>query len=75
MIKYICPERVIIDSNTYNQRSNIPIIYTNVSKYTQALITFHESNSVPAQASQKRLKLQINSKSISEKRNYTQEVP
>ena len=38
-------------------------------------MTFHESNLVPTQASQKRLKVQFNSKSISEKRNYIQEVP
>ena len=75
MIKYIYPDRVIIDSNTYNQRNNIPIIHTNIFTYAQVLMNFYESNPVPTQASQKRLKLQFNYKSISEKRNNTQEVP
>ena len=73
MIEYIYPDRVNIDFNTYNQRSNTPIIHNNVSTYAQALMTFHESNPVPTQASQKRLNLQFNSNSISEKRNYTQD--
>ena len=38
-------------------------------------MNFYESNPVPTQASQKRLKIQFNSKSISEKINYTQEIP
>ena len=38
-------------------------------------MNFHESNPVQTQASQKRLKFQFNSKVISNKRNYTQEVP
>ena len=59
----------------YNQRSNIPIIHTNVSIYEQALMTFHELNPVPEQASQKILKLQFNSTSISVKRNFIQEIP
>ena len=75
MMKYIYPDKVNIDFNTYNQKSNTPIIHTNVSTYAQALMTFHESNPVPAQATQKRLKFQFNSKFISKKRNYTQEVP
>ena len=74
MIKYIYPDRVNRDYNNYNQRSNPPIIHTTVSTYAQALMNFHESNPVPTQVSQKRLKLQFNSTSISEKRNYTQEV-
>ena len=75
MIKYIYPDRVNIYYNNYNQRTNTPIMHTNVSTYAQALMNFHESNPVPTQVSQKRLKLQFNSKSISEKRKYTQEVP
>ena len=75
MIKYIHPDRVNRDYTNYNQRSNPPIIHNNVSTYAQALMNFHESNPVPTQASQKRLKLQFNSIYISEKRNYTQEVP
>ena len=74
MIKYIYPDRVNRDYNNYNQRSNPPINHNNVSTYAQALINFHESNPVPTQASQKRLKLQFNSISIFEKRTYTQEV-
>ena len=74
MIKYIYPDRVIRDYNNYDQRSNPPIIHNNVSTYAQALMNFHESNPVLTQASQNRLKLQSNSKSISDKRNYTQEI-
>ena len=33
MIKYIYPERNNTNYNMYNQRSNIPIIHTNVSTY------------------------------------------
>ena len=75
MIKYIYPDRTNIYYRTYNQRSNIPIIHTNVSKYAQVLMTFNEANSVPEQASQKRLKLQFNSNSISAKINSIQEDP
>ena len=75
MIKYIYPDRVNRDYIDYNQRNNPPINHNNVSTYAQALMKFHESNPVPTQASQKRLKLQFNSKSISERRTYTQEVP
>ena len=75
MIKYIYPERTNTNYNMYNQRSNIPIIHTNVSIYEQALMTFHELNLVPEQASQKILKLQFNSTSISVKRNFIQEIP
>ena len=75
MIKYIYPDRVNREYNNYNQRSNPPIIHNNVSTYVQALMNFHESNPVPTQASQKRLKFQFNSIFISEKRTYTQEVP
>ena len=38
-------------------------------------MTFHKYNTVPEQTSQKRLKLQFNSISISAKRNFIQEVP
>ena len=38
-------------------------------------MNFHESNLVPTQASQKRLKLQFYSISITEKRTHTQEIP
>ena len=40
VIKYIYPEKI------NNQRSNIPIIHTNVYTYAQDLMTFHESNPV-----------------------------
>ena len=76
MIKYIYPDRVNRNYNNYNQRSNPPpIIHTNVSACVQALMKFYKSNPVPTQASKKRLKIQFNTKSISEKRDYTQEVP
>ena len=58
----------------YNQRSNIPIIHTNVSTYAHALMTFHESNPVSGQTSQKRLKFEFNSTSISAKNNFIQEI-
>ena len=38
-------------------------------------MTFHESDPVPTQGSQKRLKLQFNSTSISAKRNFIQDIP
>ena len=38
-------------------------------------MTFHESNPVPEQTSQKRLKIQFNSSSISAKRNLSPEIP
>ena len=75
MIKYIYPDRVNREYNNYNQRSNPPIIHNNVPTYAQTLMNFHESNPVPTQASKKRLKLQFNSISITEKRTHTQEVP
>ena len=75
MIKYIYPERTDTNYSMYNQRNNIPIIHNNVSTYAQALMTFHESNPVPEQTSQKRLKLQFNSSSISAKRNLSPEIP
>ena len=75
MIKYIYPDRFNREYNNYNQKSNPLIIHSNVSTYAQALTNFHESNPVTTQASQKRLKLQFNSISISEKRTYTREVP
>ena len=75
MIKYIYPERTDNNYSLHNQRNNIPTIHNNVSTYAQALMTFHESNPVPEQASQKRLKLQFNSSSISEKRTLIPEIP
>ena len=75
MIKYIYPDRVNREYTNYKQRSNPPIIHNSVSTYAQALMNFHESNPVPTQASQKRLKLQFNSNPITDKRAHTQEVP
>ena len=75
MIKYIYPDRVTTELKTSIQRINVPIIHNNVSTYAQALMTYHESNPVPAQSSKKRLKLKFNAKSIPEKRNSTQEIP
>ena len=75
MIKYIYPDRVTTELKTFIQRSNIPIIYNNVSTCAHALMTFYESNLVPAQSSKKWLKLQFNANSIPEKRNSTQDIP
>ena len=47
MVKYIHPQRSKIDLNPSSQRSNVPIIHTNVSTYAQVLMNFHESNPVP----------------------------
>ena len=38
-------------------------------------MTFHESNPVSVQSSQKQLKFRFNANSISEKRNSTKEIP
>ena len=46
MVNYIYSQRNTVDFNPSRQRSNIPIIHTNVSTYAKALIEFHEPNSV-----------------------------
>lgn len=38
-------------------------------------MTFHESNPVPAQSSQKRARVQFNDNSISKKKNSTPDIP
>ena len=75
MIKYIYPERSDNNYSLNNQRNNIPTIHNVVSSYAQVVAAFHDSNPVPEQASQKRLKLQFNSSSISEKRTLIPEIP
>ena len=53
MVKYIYYQRPTTTSNTLSQRSNTPIIHTNLSTYTETLMTIHESDPVPEQSSQK----------------------
>ena len=47
MIKYIYPERNNIKYNIYNQRSNIPIVHTNVSKHSWAFMNLIQSHPNP----------------------------
>ena len=68
MVKHIYLQRPTTQFNTPNQSSHVPIIHTNVSTYTQALMTFHESNPVSEQSSQKWLKVQFNVNSPSTKK-------
>ena len=75
MIKYIYPERSDNYYSLNNQRNNIPTIHNVVSSYAQVVAAFHDSNPVPEQASQKRLKLHFNSSSIPEKRTLIPEIP
>jgi len=75
MIKYIYPERSDNNYNLNYQRNNIPTIHNVVSSYAQVVAAFHDSNPVPAQASQKRLKLHFNSSSIPEKITLISEIP
>ena len=75
MIKNIYPDRTNKVFNMSSQINNTPIIHTNVSTYTQALMSFHESNPVQSQSSHKRLKIQFNFKAILDKRNSNPETP
>ena len=52
ILKYVYPNREEDERQNY-QRENTPIIYSNVSTYTQALMLFHQENPVPTQLSKK----------------------
>ena len=58
MIKYVYPDREVDERQAY-QRTNIPIIHSNISTYAQALIIFHDDNPVPIKLSIKCLKMQF----------------
>ena len=75
MLKYVYPNRPTNDIQYSSSPNESPIIHNNVSTYAQALMQFHESNPVPKISSHKRLKLQFNEKSHSNKRNAIKEIP
>ena len=52
VLKYIYPNRKEDERQDY-QSENTPIIHSNVSTYTQALMLFHQENPVPTQLSKK----------------------
>ena len=75
MLKYVYPNRPTNDIQYSSPPNESPIIHNNVSTYAQALMQFHEFNPVPEISSHKRLKLQFNEKSHSNKRNTIKEIP
>ena len=70
MIKYVYPGR---ETTTQRERQQVPIMYTNVSTYAQTLMKFHETNPVPTNSSNKRLKIRLNEYTFLSKRNSTLE--
>ena len=73
MLKYIYPEREEDERQDY-QRDNTPLIHSNVSTYTQALMLFHEDNPAPTNNSNKRLKMQFRQQTPTSKRDAPKEV-
>ena len=53
---------------------NTPIIHSNVSTYTQALILFHDDNPAPTKLSNKRLKMQFREQTPTTKKDTPKEV-
>ena len=74
MTMYVYPDREETESRSYQRQSN-PIIYNNVSSYTQALMKFHEENPTPTKLFNKHLKIQFNEYTPTTKRATTKEVP
>ena len=75
MLKYVYQTRKSNDSNYSSPLNDISTIHINVSTYAQALMQFHESNTVPGTSSHKILKLQFNKKSNSTNKNSTTDIP
>ena len=73
MLNYIYPEREEDERQDY-QRDNTPLIHSNVSTYTQALMLFHEDNPAPTNNSNKRLKMQFRQQTPTSKRDAPKEV-
>ena len=75
MLQYVYPNQKSTNIHYSSQQNDIPILHTNVSTCAQALMQFHESNTVPETSSHKKLKLQSNEKSNLTKRNSSTEIP
>ena len=71
LVKYIYPDIPTEDLQTSRKKQ---IIHTNVPTYAQALMTFHELNTVLERSSNKRLKLQFYDASNSSKRDSTPDL-
>ena len=73
MIKYVYLDREEDERQEY-QRKNTPIIHSNVSTYAQALMLFHDDNSVPPKLLYKHLKIQFREQTPTTKRDARKEV-